>query len=144
MAALRFVTAYAVLALSSTLTFAQAPIAPHNGAERAYMDYVAAWKAEDLPALEAVIADDYMTLNGEKKVSHKADELQEAKSSPAYDSMHVDDIHSVVVNDTAVVSSLLTVAGTASGKAYHVQVRDLATFVRRNGHWQLLADQSAS
>ena len=144
MATLRSAAACALIAFSSALTLAQAPVVPNNSAERAYLDYVAAWKAKDLPALEAVIADDYMTLNGDKKISHKSDELQEAKSSPAYDTMHVDDIHSVVVNDTAVVSSLLTVAGTASGKAYRVQVRDLATFVRRNGHWQLLADQSAT
>lgn len=97
-----------------------------------------------MPALDAVIAEEYMTLNGEKKVAHKSNEMAEAKTSPAYDVMQVDEIHSLIVGDTAVISALLTVAGTDGGKAYKVQVRDLATFIKRAGHWQLIADQSAS
>ena len=141
---LRLAATISAFTLLSTFISAQTAVVPANGAERAYLDYVAAWKAKNLPALVSVIADDYMTLNGEKKVSHKSDELEEARSSPAYDVMQVDEIHSVVVKDTAVISTLLTVSGTAGGKAYRVQVRDLATFVQRNGQWQLLADQSAS
>ena len=128
---------------ASTYSFAS-PSQAGNGAESAYFQYVAAWKAKNLPALDAVIADDYMTLNGQKKVSHKSDEIEEAKTSPAYDEMQIDEIHSLVVGNTAVVSSLLTVAGSDGGKAYKVQVRDLATFLKRNGHWQLIADQSAN
>ena len=136
--------AIALLALSGTLANAAAPVTPGNDAERAYLSYVAAWKAKDIPALSLVIADDYMTLNGEKKLAHKANELDEAKSGPSYDIMQVDEIHSTLVDNTAVISALLTVAGTADGKAYRVQVRDLATFLKRHGHWQLIADQSAS
>jgi ketosteroid isomerase-like protein len=58
--------------------------------------------------------------------------------------MQVDEIHSLVVGDAAVISALLTVAGTDGGKAYKVQVRDLATFLKRDGRWQLVADQSAN
>lgn len=116
----------------------------HNAAEAAYYDYVSAWKSKDLSRLDKVIAKDYMTLNGQKKVSTKASEIEEAKTSPAYGTMRVDEIHSLVVGDTAVISALLTVAGTSEGEPYKVQVRDLATFLRRNGNWQLIADQSAS
>lgn len=138
-------SAFVILLVScATSTVFGEAIRPSNEAEKAYLQYVAAWKAKDLSTLDAVIASDYMTLNGEKKVAHKSNEMEEAKNSPAYDVMQVDEIHSVVVGDTAVISALLTVAGTDGGKSYKVQVRDLATFVKRNGRWQLLADQSAS
>lgn len=115
-----------------------------NGAESAYRQYIAAWKGKDIPALDALIADDYMTLNGQKKVAHKRDELDEARASPAYEAMEVNEIHSLLIGNTAVVSALLTVAGSEGGKPYKVQVRDLATFLNRGGRWQIIADQSAN
>jgi ketosteroid isomerase-like protein len=132
------------LTLTLPLFAFQAALKAANPAEAAYLSYVAAWKSKDLTLLDKVIARDYMTLNGQKKVSTKSDEIEEAKTSPAYDTMRVDEIHSLVVGDTAVISALLTVAGISEGKPYTVQVRDLATFLRRNGSWQLVADQSAS
>lgn len=144
MRSITFSASVLLLALCATTASFAEPVKASNGAEEAYMRYVAAWKAKDLHALDAIIAKDYMTLNGEKKIAHKSNEMEEAKSSPAYDVMQVDEIHSLVVGDAAVISALLTVAGTDGGKAYKVQVRDLATFLKRDGHWQLVADQSAN
>ncbi len=40
------------------------------------MQFVAAWKAKDRPTRGTVIANDYMTLNGEEKVAHKSNEME--------------------------------------------------------------------
>jgi len=117
---------------------------PQNDAEAVYTKYIVAWKEKDLSALDALIASDYMTVNGDNKVASKAMELDEAKTSPTFNRMDIDEIHSVVVANAAVVSGIITYSGTSSaGKSFSGRVRFIGTLVKRHGHWQLLADQSA-
>ncbi len=118
-------------------------VTAHNEPETAYLQYVAAWKAKDFATLNRVIADDYSTLNGEGKLANKAAELAEAKSDEPYSQMEVVELHSHLIGTTAVLSGVLTVAGTSSGKPYTARARFLATLIQRNGKWQIVADESA-
>jgi ketosteroid isomerase-like protein len=136
-------SALILLALTVSIAPAQSVVS-HNDAEAAYLAYVAAWKAKDLPALSQIIADDYSTLNGENKLATKADELAEAKSDSPYDRMEVTTLYSHVMGDTATLSGLLIVSGQYEGKPYTSKARFLATMIHRKGHWQLVADESAA
>jgi ketosteroid isomerase-like protein len=108
------------------------------------LKYVSAWKAKDIPSLDRLIADDYMTLNGESKLANKQSELAEAKDDPPYDRMDVLEIHSLIRGNTAVVTGILQADGkSAGGKPFSAKARFLATLLKRNGQWQLVADQSS-
>jgi len=110
----------------------------------AYRNYVAAWKAKDITTLQKLIADDYMTLDPAGKVSTKDQEIASAKSDPTYDEMVVDDIHTRLLEATAIVCGRLLAKGRGGdGKPFSVRVRFLAVLVKRSGQWQLIADQSA-
>jgi hypothetical protein len=61
--------------------------------QEAYRNYVAAWRAKDISALQKLIADDYMSVNPLGGVDTKKQELTSAKSDPPYEEMRVEDIH---------------------------------------------------
>jgi ketosteroid isomerase-like protein len=105
---------------------------------------VEAWKSKDLTGLQHVIADDYMALNSENKVSSKENEIATAKSDPVWNQMTVDEIHTHIVGKTAVASGLISAQGQrADGSAFNAKARFLAVLVKRDGRWQLLATESA-
>ncbi len=115
-----------------------------NDAEATYLRYLEASKNKDTGALSALIADDYSTLNGRGKLTTKADEISEVKSGPAFDSLTVTQLHSHIVGDTAVISCSLAITAHQNGSDLNVNARELAVLLKRNGRWQLVADESAT
>lgn len=131
------------LLLSATQVLAE-PAQAHNQPEQVYLDYVNATRTGNLPALETYIADDYQTINGHNKLATKQDELAEAKQNPSFNTMQVDEIHSLIVRDTAVLSGIVSAAYTNNaGKQISIRVRVLATLLHRHGKWQIVADESS-
>ena len=117
---------------------------PHNEPEKAFLAYVDATRTKNLAMLDRLIADDYMTLNGNNRVADKQSELEETKENPRFNTMQVDEIHSRIVKGTAVISAIITAAYTSSaGKPVQARVRVLATLLKRHGQWQIIADESA-
>lgn len=58
--------------------------------------------------------------------------------------MQVDEIHSLIVHNTAVISGIVSAAFTdKTGKQVSVRVRVLATLLRRHGRWQIVAEESS-
>ncbi len=110
--------------------------------QAAYKAYIQAWKSKDLIALQQLIAEDYMAMNSENQVATKADEIAGAKADLHWDEMMVDEIHTHVLGNSAIASGLLSARGKrADGSDLTVKVRFLAVLERRNGTWQLAADQ---
>lgn len=112
--------------------------------QEAYKAYIQAWQTKDIAALQRIIADDYMAVNFENKVSSKEIEIATAKSDPVWNQMMVDEIHTHVVGSTAVASGLISAQGQrADGSVFNAKARFLAVLVKRDGRWELLATESA-
>ncbi len=124
------------------LAYASEP--QHNEPEKVFLAYVDATRTKDLAALDRFIADDYLAINGQNKLATKAFELEEAKEAPVFNEMQVEEIHSLVVKNTAVITGIIGAAFTNSaGKPVQVRVRVLGTLLKRHGKWQIVADESA-
>ena len=116
----------------------------NNDPEKTFAAYVEATRTKDIPVLTKVIADDYMTINGDNKLATKKSEIEEAKQNPSFDKMQLDEVHSLVIGGTAVVSGIISAAYTnRAGKPIEAKVRVLATLLKRRGVWQIVADESA-
>ncbi len=120
------------------------PVQAHNEPEQVYLRYVDATRTGNLSALETCIANDYQTINGQNNLATKKDGLAEAKENPAFNTMQVDEIYSLIVHNTAVISGVVSAAFTnKAGKQVSVRVRVLATLLHRHGQWQIVADESS-
>ena len=114
-------------------------------AQQAYQAYVKAWKLKDLVALRNLISDDYMAVNFEGKVSDKENEITTAKADPEWLAMTVDEIHTRIFANTAIASCFISADGKRrDGNVFTAKVRFLATLIKRNGVWQLVATQSTA
>ena len=110
-----------------------------------YRAYVQAWKTKDLAALEKLISPEYMAVNSEGKLSTRQIELATAKSDSEWDAMTVDEIHTRVWGDTAIVSGFISAEGKKpDGSSFNARVRFLAMLVKEDGTWHLVATQSGS
>ena len=120
------------------------PTGDEESVKDAYREYVRAWKTKDLAALQRLLADDYMALNGEGEVSTKENEIATAKTDLLWDAMTVDEIHARVFRKRRDhFRSHFRGGKTGEGKTVDAKVRFLAALVKRNGNWQLVATQSA-
>jgi ketosteroid isomerase-like protein len=116
-----------------------------EAAEQAYKAYVKAWKLKDLMALQNLISENYMAVNFEGKVSDKANEITTARKDAEWNSMSVDEIHTRIFGNTAIVSGFISAQGRRKdGEIFNARVRFLAALVKRDGIWQLVATQSSS
>ena len=117
----------------------------NDEAQQAYRAYVKAWKLKDLAALRNLISDDYMAVNFEGKVSDKENEISTAKADPEWLAMTVDEIHTRIFGNTAIASGFISAEGKRrDGDVFKAKVRFLATLIKRNGVWQLVATQSTA
>ena len=117
----------------------------NDEAQQAYRAYVTAWKLKDIAALRNLISDDYMAVNFEGKVSDKENEIATAKADPEWISMTVDEIHTRKFGNTAIASGFISAQGKRKdGDIFSAKVRFLATLVKHDGIWQLVATQSTS
>jgi ketosteroid isomerase-like protein len=139
-----FVAAVACFSLTQPLC-AQQREKEESAVQDAYKAYIQAWKTRDVAALQKIIADDYMAVNFENKVSSKEIEIATAKSDPVWNQMTVDEIHTHIVGTTAVASGFIAAQGQRpDGSVFNAKVRFLAVLVKRDGRWQLLATESAA
>jgi ketosteroid isomerase-like protein len=139
-----FVAAVACFSLTQPLC-AQQREQEESAVQDAYKAYIQAWKTRDVAALQKIIADDYMAVNFENKVSSKEIEIATAKSDPVWNQMTVDEIHTHIVGTTAVASGFIAAQGQRpDGSVFNAKVRFLAVLVKRDGRWQLLATESAA
>ena len=117
----------------------------NDEAHQAYRAYVKAWRLKDITGLENVISDDYMAVNFEGKVSDKENEIATARADPDWIAMTVDEIHTRTFGNTAVASGFISAQGKGKdGNIFSARVRFLATLVKRDRIWQLVATQSTS
>lgn len=113
--------------------------------QRAYRDYVGAWKLKDIATLQNVISSDYMAVDFHGKVSDKENEIATAQADAEWTSMKVEEIHTRIFGKTAIASGFISAQGkTKDGNIFNAKVRFLGVLVKQDKAWQLVATQSTS
>jgi ketosteroid isomerase-like protein len=105
--------------------------------ERAWIE---ALRANDAPALDAILADDYALTDDRGRRRSKADDLARARAGTLhFDVYDARDLSVRVWGDTAVVTGLGEVRGTSEGRAFASTFAFTDTFARADGRWRAVA-----
>jgi uncharacterized protein (TIGR02246 family) len=96
----------------------------------------------DTATLDRIWADDFTFTNSSGEVQTKAQRLAEIKSGELkFDSLSRDEVQVRVYGDTAVVTSRGIVKGQRQGQDLSGQSRSTTVYVKRQGRWQVVAQQ---
>ena len=105
--------------------------------------YRSALLQRDIPTLEKIWADDYVFVNASGEVLTKAQRLSNLKSgATSLDSINQEENITVrVYQNSAVVTSRVTLKGQYSGKQISGQYRSTLVWVKGPAGWQLVSNQ---
>jgi ketosteroid isomerase-like protein len=105
--------------------------------------YRSALLQRDIPMLEKIWADDYVFVNASGEVLTKAQRLSNLKSgATSLDSIDEEENITVrVYQNSAVVTSRVTLKGQYSGKQISGQYRSTLVWVKGPAGWQLVSNQ---
>jgi len=105
--------------------------------------YRSALLQRDIPMLEKIWADDYVFVNASGEVLTKAQRLSNLKSgATSLDSINQEENITVrVYQNSAVVTSRVTLKGQYSGKQISGQYRSTLVWVKGPVGWQLVSNQ---
>ena len=105
--------------------------------------YRSALLQRDIPVLEKIWADDYVFVNASGEVLTKAQRLSNLKSgATSLDSINQEENITVrVYQNSAVVTSCVTLKGQYSGKPVSGQYRSTLVWVKGPAGWQLVSNQ---
>jgi ketosteroid isomerase-like protein len=132
-------------ALTATLLFLAASFSasPEQDVRSAVLHYREALVKKDLPALEQIWTDDYISINAHGLIRPKAERLADLKSGvTAVESIrHEGEIAVKIHGDVAIVTSQITLVGRYNGKEVSGEFRSTHIWKNDKGHWQLLMNQ---
>ena len=99
----------------------------------------------DIEAIEKILAEDYVQIRADGAVISKEDLLESYRSGKrVWDYADSDQYRLSVYGDVAVLVGRWRGRGTNDGEAFDYSARFMAVYVRRDGAWQLAADQSTA
>ncbi|MGI0070566.1 MAG: nuclear transport factor 2 family protein [Thermoplasmata archaeon] len=105
--------------------------------DRLDVEYQAAVARNDAPAMDRILADDFVLISSTGRVFSKTDLLDEARSGRyVYERQDDTDRTVRVWGDTAVVTALLWAKGTEDGKPFAYRVWFSDTYARLAGAWK--------
>jgi uncharacterized protein (TIGR02246 family) len=105
--------------------------------------WTAAFLQLDLDTIERLMADDYTIIQPGGLVLGKAETLASLRSEQRHWDSADSNEHAVrVYGDTAVVIGRWTAKGVNHGQAFDYQARYTSVWVKHDGRWQIVADQS--
>jgi ketosteroid isomerase-like protein len=100
------------------------------------------WKTGDCTAWGAMIAPEWSVIHITGAVVTKAEALQMCQNPQApIDAVTIDDLSVRSFGDAAVVTGR-TIATSGGANPETVTLRFTDVFIRRNGHWQVVASQA--
>jgi ketosteroid isomerase-like protein len=99
----------------------------------------------DAKALDALVADTFITTDNDGVLMNKAQFLADAKDT-SYEAtlMANTDVKVILYKDTAVVAGVYHSKGTSAGKAFDHRGRFTDTWVNQGGKWQCVASHTSS
>jgi ketosteroid isomerase-like protein len=124
----------------------QGQTAEESAKEVANLDarYQAAVKANDVPTMNLILADDFVLVTGRGKTFSKVDLLEEArKKTTIYEKQDELEQHVRVWGDTAVVTALLWIKGTSEGKPMERKLWFSDTYVKTKNGWRYVFGQAS-
>ena len=139
----------AISALMSSLLAlgSAAAIASESDDRKAVADldtqYQLAVKNNDAATMGRILADDFVLVTGRGKTYNKADLLKSANGATVYEHQEDTDQTVRVWGDTAVVTALLWVKGTDSGKPFDYKLWFSDTYVRTAKGWRYVFGQAS-
>ena len=106
--------------------------------------YQAAVAANDAEAMDRILADDFILVNGKGMTFTKADLLREAREKTVIYERQDDSQQTVRVwGDTAVVTALLWLKGTREGQPIEKKLWFSDTYVRTKSGWRYAFGQAS-
>jgi len=97
----------------------------------------------DVETLEAIMALDYLKIQSDGSLSDKKTTLASYQPDRrAWDVARGDEYDVRIYGDTAVVIGRWTARGNNDGQPFDYAARFLSIYVRRDGRWQMVAEQS--
>ena len=97
----------------------------------------------DVETLEAIMAFDYLKIQSDGSLSDKKTTLASYQPDRrAWDVARGDEYNVRIYGDTAVVIGRWTARGNNDGQPFDYAARFLSIYVRRDGSWQMVAEQS--
>jgi ketosteroid isomerase-like protein len=97
----------------------------------------------DLDAIQEILAEDYLQIRADGTVIGKAEALQSYQSGKRrWDNADSDEYSVAVYGEVAILVGRWRGQGENEGQHFDYSARFMAVYVRRNGAWQLVADQS--
>jgi ketosteroid isomerase-like protein len=106
-------------------------------------DWDAAFHRKDVPFIESVLAEEFVSTYGDGSRGDRAKELKLAADfNQQIDSSTLDEFVVRVYGDTAVVWFTQHLVGPSNGKPLTLTYRYVDVFVMREGRWQCVASQS--
>lgn len=116
------------------------PIAEVMAVEKAW---TRAHRDGDFAVIEQLMADEYTKINPDGSVINKTETLATYQPDQRHwDKAEGDDYTVRIYSDTAIVIGRWTAQGVNHGQAFDYQARFLSVYARRNGRWQMIAEQS--
>ena len=144
-----FISHLAINVVLLSLAFGQSPTAPpasstsEQEVRQAMEKYRTAILQRDVGLLEKIWADDYVFVNAAGDVLTKTERLANIKSgATTLDSINQEENVTVrVYQNSAVVSSRVTLKGQYSGHAISGEYRSILVWVKGPEGWQLVSNQ---
>lgn len=115
---------------------------PAAEVERLEREWSAAFLRHDTATINRIIADDFVGIDGRGVVSHKADELEEAKATTSDFQIIDEKLSNVTVRvygDTAIVNAVNDVKARFDGKDVNPIYRRTTVWIKRGGAWQCVS-----
>ena len=93
--------------------------------------------------LEKYLADDYMAIRNDGKLTTKVQEIENYESGVTkYESIEIREATVRIHGKTAIYNSLNSLKATINGKAFSGNVRNTRVWVKKNGNWKIVAFQA--
>jgi ketosteroid isomerase-like protein len=110
---------------------------------QAEREWVEAHRRLDLSALDRLMGDDYTIIQPDGSVVGKQEALASYQAGKrGWDFIDSDDYQVRVYGDTAIVIGRWAAKGINNGQIFDYSARFTSIYVKREGRWQMVADQS--
>lgn len=135
-----------ILALLMTAAFSPLPAKASSDFEQELMkvnrDYDEAIMRGDKAALTRIFAEEFIYTNSKCEVRNKEEQIASLTSGEAkIDSAKSDDVRIRIYGEAAVMTGHFTATEQRQGKKTQIDERYTAVWVKREGRWQLVAEQ---
>ena len=120
------------------------PLQAEQEVLKVFNEYADAIFRQDAAEFERLLVDDYTFTTPDGQFYTKAQKIALVKSGDVkIESGQRDDVKVRVYGGAAVVTSQYTLKGTYQGEPFAETGRSTATFVKRAGRWQFVADHTS-